>query len=92
MKTLVTGGTGFIGSHLVRRLVDEGRDVIVVDDDSRGKKENLLDLGFDRDFLKKNFKEYDLKDLYRCVSLFKDVDTVFHLSAQPGVRFSMEAN
>ena len=77
MKTLITGGCGFVGSHLVKRLVKEGRDVIVVDDLSRGKKEAIKDLKVD-------FKEIDLMDLYGPVSCFEDVDTVFHLAAKIG--------
>ncbi len=84
MKTLVTGGCGFIGSHLVKRLVDEDRDVIVVDNYSRGKRQNLLDLGLGKDFLRNNVKGYNLRNLYACVNLFRDVDTVFHLAARIG--------
>jgi UDP-glucose 4-epimerase len=43
MRTLVTGGAGFIGSNLVDRLVDEGHEVVVVDDLSSGRLENLAD-------------------------------------------------
>ncbi len=41
MKVLVTGGAGFIGSHLVDRFVDEGHTVVVVDDLSTGKQKNI---------------------------------------------------
>jgi len=41
MKVLVTGGAGFIGSHLVKRLLDEGDDVIVIDNMHTGNRENL---------------------------------------------------
>ena len=41
MKTLVTGGAGFIGSHLVDRLVEDGHDVAVLDDLSKGREENM---------------------------------------------------
>ena len=41
MKCIVTGGAGFIGSHVVDRLVDDGHEVIVIDNLSTGKKENL---------------------------------------------------
>ena len=41
MKCLVTGGCGFIGSHLSERLIQEGHDVVIIDDLSAGKRENL---------------------------------------------------
>ncbi len=43
-KILVTGGAGFIGSHLCKRLVEEGNDVICMDNFFTGKKENILEL------------------------------------------------
>ena len=42
MKTLVAGGAGFIGSHLVERLLSEGKSVVVIDDLSTGTLENLV--------------------------------------------------
>ena len=41
MKVLVTGGAGFIGSHIVDRLIQEGHDVVVVDNLSTGKRKNI---------------------------------------------------
>ena len=41
MKCLVTGGAGFIGSNLTNRLIDDGHEVVVIDDLSTGKKENI---------------------------------------------------
>ena len=47
MKVLVTGGAGFIGSHLVDRLVEEGHQVVIVDNLSTGKRRNsIARLGF----------------------------------------------
>ena len=44
MKTLITGGAGFIGSHLAERLIGTGHEVIVIDDLSTGSRENVKDL------------------------------------------------
>ena len=61
-SVLVTGGASFIGSHLVERLVDLGAEVIVVDDFSSGKRENLATLPADR------ILEFDLADRVRTFS------------------------
>jgi len=79
MKTLVTGGTGFIGSHLVKRLLDEGREVVVADDFSRGNMLNLKDLGVDIDC-----EKIDLRDYNEALKVMVGVDSVFHLAARVG--------
>ena len=75
MKYIVTGGAGFIGSNLVDRLVDDGHEVIVLDDMSTGKNRNLNP--------KARFVEVDIsKDyFYGYKHWFEDVDTVVHLAA-----------
>lgn len=78
-KCLVTGGAGFIGSHLVKKLLDEGRQVIIADDLSRGNTLNLSDLGIHIDC-----KNIDLRDYDRLIQLMEGVDTVFHLAARVG--------
>lgn len=78
---LVTGGAGFIGSHLVDRLVDEGFRVVVVDNLSSGKRSNLHPSA--------EFQERDIRD--RAVrDLVKEVapSVVFHLAAQISVSVS----
>ncbi|MEK6225068.1 MAG: NAD-dependent epimerase/dehydratase family protein [Chloroflexota bacterium] len=77
MKALVTGGAGFIGSHLVRRLVAEGNSVTVVDDLSTGRRENLV--GSDIELVTRDLARDPLDDLV------KDVDAIFHLAAVPSV-------
>ena len=76
MKALVTGGAGFIGSHLVRRLSAGGHAVTVVDDLSTGRRENL-----------DGNVALVVRDLSRDAldDLVKDVDAVFHLAAVPSV-------
>jgi len=82
MKTIVTGGAGFIGSHLVKELVNRGREVVVVDDLSSGSIGNLLNLGLKRsDF---EFKKLDLTDYHQTLEALKEGETVFHLAARIG--------
>lgn len=79
MKTMVTGGAGFIGSHLTKRLVEEGREVVVADDFSRGGVRHLADLGIQMDP-----RPVDLRDYPKVLALLKGVETVFHLAARVG--------
>ena len=86
MKALVTGGAGFIGSHLVDALVERGDEVIVVDDLSTGKRENLADGPGARAEL----VEADIRDARAMRDLVDRVrpQVVFHLAAQIDVRKS----
>ena len=84
MRILVTGGAGFIGSHLVDRLIEEGYDVSVVDDLSSGKELNLNPRA---KFYKLNILSPSLKNLF---SQKKRFDYIFHLAAQIDVRKSVE--
>ena len=79
MKTVVTGGAGFIGSHLVKRLIDEGKDVVLADDFSRGSVLNLLDLG-----VRIECPRIDLRDYGRALEVVEDADVVYHLAARVG--------
>lgn len=73
---LVTGGAGFIGSHLVDRLIEEGRKVVVIDNLSSGKKENLNK--------KAKFYKIDIRNPKICQILKKEkIESLFHLAAQP---------
>lgn len=86
MKVLVTGGAGFIGSHLVAHLVTKGYDVIVIDNLSSGNYEYIrsyVDEG-DVTYLRADLKEFN----DTLLSAFKDVDVVYHLAANPEVRIS----
>jgi UDP-glucose 4-epimerase len=86
-KVLVTGGAGFIGSHVVDRLVDDGCWVRVVDNLSTGKLENISDhLGSG----KVNFVEGDVRDASVAEKSVEDVDVVVHLAAVTSVPFSVE--
>lgn len=79
MKTVVTGGAGFIGSHLVKRLVEEKREVVVADDLSRGKTKNLRDLG-----LSLEVNPVDSRDYQQVLHALEGAESVFHLAARVG--------
>lgn len=87
-KILVTGGAGFIGSCLVKKLVDLGGDVIVADDLSRGRIENLRSV---QDHIQ--FRKVDLIKMDACLAVTKDVLYVFHLAASVGgIQFITKEN
>jgi UDP-glucose 4-epimerase len=78
--TLVTGGAGFVGSHLVRGLLARGDEVRVLDDLSTGRRANLSGIDGDVDFV-----EGDLRDDARVRSATRGVEVVFHQGALPSV-------
>ena len=83
MRALVTGGAGFIGSHLVDRLVARGNKVLVVDNLSSG----VLDFISEHiENGKVEFSNTDLKDLEALKPLMQGVDIVYHLAANPDIR------
>ena len=82
-KILVTGGVGFIGSHLVDKLIDLGHEVTVIDDLSSGKRDNL---NHNAKLEVKDICNFGLLDY----QLFKGIDYVFHLAAIPGVPYSVK--
>lgn len=77
---LVTGGGGFIGSHIVRRLLAQGRTVRVLDDFSTGKPENLAEIQRDIELV-----EGDICDQETVAQAMRGVETVFHLAARASV-------
>ncbi len=87
MRILVTGGAGFIGSHLSERLIHDGHEVAVLDDLSTGRESNLLSLkGHDRFSLAiGNCLDESLVD-----TLVETADLVVHLAAAVGVRLIVE--
>jgi UDP-glucose 4-epimerase len=82
MKILVTGGAGFIGSHLCERLISDGHTVVAIDNFSTGIKSNLTILEGSHDFTLVKGSILDTKILS---PLIKEVDYVFHLAAAVGV-------
>ncbi|MFZ1726754.1 MAG: NAD-dependent epimerase/dehydratase family protein [Albidovulum sp.] len=87
MKILITGGAGFIGSHLAERLVSEGHSVTALDDLSTGRRENLTTLGGNNRF---RFVEGNILDAPLVQQLTDECDATFHLAAAVGVKLIMD--
>ena len=83
MKYVVTGGGGFIGSHLIEKLVKQGDVVTVLDNLNTGKIENLKSVS-----KKINFVQNDIRDFEVLRSLMENVDGVFHQAAMASVQDS----
>ena len=78
-RVAVTGGAGFLGSHIVKRLIDDGREVSVIDDFSAGSLQNLADLG-----VKVKCAVGDLRDYEFARKSLRKAETVFHFAAEVG--------
>jgi len=79
---LITGGAGFIGSHLCEEILDCGKQVVVIDDLSTGKEENLPP--------EVHLIKMDIADQRKLWGAMKGIDIVFHVAAQPSTRDSIE--
>lgn len=88
MKALVTGGAGFIGSHLAEALCRRGDNVVVLDDLSSGRLDNLVWCAPGDDL---EFVQGDAGDDVLLKQLLDDCDCVFHLAAMPSVQQSINA-
>lgn len=82
MKYVVTGGAGFIGSHITEYLLDRGHDVTVVDTLFTGKKENLRHLPDDSHL---TFEQGSITDSYPLKDVCRDANGIFHEAAIPSV-------
>ncbi|HRH30749.1 MAG TPA: SDR family oxidoreductase [Candidatus Paceibacterota bacterium] len=82
MKCLVTGGAGFIGSNLVDSLIERGDEVVIIDNLSNGKKENINP--------KAKFIQADIRNINEIKDYFEGIDYVFHLAALASVQPSIE--
>ncbi|WP_456482658.1 SDR family oxidoreductase [Methanopyrus sp.] len=85
---LVTGGAGFIGSHVVEELVDRGHDVVILDNFSAGREENLRDVRDEIEVVRADVT--DPKAVERTFRRYRP-EVVIHLAAQVNVRYSMES-
>ena len=83
MKYAVTGGAGFIGSHLVKNLAEHGNEIIVIDNLNTGKKKNI-----EKFSEKINFFEVDIRNFSAIEDILKNVDGVFHEAALASVQDS----
>ena len=81
-KVIVTGGAGFIGSHLVDALVKKGKDVHIIDNLTTGKKGNINPRAI--------FHKADIRQLEKIKPIFKNAKLVFHLAALPRVQPSIQ--
>jgi UDP-glucose 4-epimerase len=86
-NVLVTGGAGFIGSHIVQRLISEGCNVTVLDNLTTGKMSNLDDVG---DKKQLQFIQGDIRDMQIVKEVVKGQDAVFHEAAFVSVNQSVE--
>ena len=77
MKTLITGGAGFIGSHLAELLIGKGHEVVVVDNLLSGRMKNLQSISSHSRF---RFADVDIRDSTSLSPLFEGIDWVFHLA------------
>ncbi len=91
-KYLVTGGAGFIGSHIVEELLKKGEDVVVLDNFSSGKEENLAFVSdYQPSAISYQLIRGDICDISACKEACKGVDYILHQAALRSVPKSMEA-
>jgi UDP-glucose 4-epimerase len=87
MKTLITGGAGFIGSHLADLLISKGHEVDIIDNLSNGSINNIKHLLDNKKF---KFHELDIINLGDIRTLFNNIDWVFHLAGKADIVPSIE--
>ena len=88
MKTLITGGAGFIGSHLADLLIASGHEVVVIDNLSNGRKSNIEHLLKKKNFI---FHKLDITNMDDIEPIFVNVDWVFHLAGMADIVPSIES-
>jgi UDP-glucose 4-epimerase len=87
-RALVTGGAGFIGSHIVDRLIEDGYEVFIIDNMRKGKRTNVAhNFGNPKCYFDR--REIQSLGMYEIFRIFKP-QVVFHLAAIPGVPFSVK--
>jgi UDP-glucose 4-epimerase len=88
MRVLLTGGAGFVGSHLAERLLDLGHEVMVIDDLSTGAMDNIVHLKGRKGF---EYEIASIMDDSLTAELVDRADVIFHLAAAVGVKLIVEA-
>lgn len=83
MKILITGGAGFIGSHLAEKLLQKGQEVFVIDNLSTGSLKNVTPFKKNKDF---HFIRGTVLDSKKIEKIVKKVDQIYHLAAAVGVK------
>lgn len=84
-RILVTGGSGFIGSHLCKLLIDKGHSIRILDNLFRGKASNIESIQDDIEFI-----QGDITDMNSLNGILENIDTVIHLAAINGTKFFYE--
>ncbi len=87
MNILITGGAGFIGSYLAQSFVEEGHNVVVIDDLSTGKRENIIHLEEKENFV---FCEGNILNYKLMLKFVTECDCIYHLAAAVGVKYVIE--
>lgn len=82
-KILITGGAGFIGSHLAEKLLRKGQEIFVIDNLSTGRLENIAHLKGNRNF---HFIEGSVLDEKLMAEIIRKIDQIYHLAAVVGVK------
>ena len=88
MRALITGGAGFIGSHLAERLLLRGDEVLLMDDLSTGSMENIRHL---KKFERMHYFLEPIENRQLLTELVDEADVIFHLAAAVGVRLIVES-
>lgn len=86
-KILITGGAGFIGSHLAEALLSRGHHVVVIDNLSTGNLDNLAFVRANERFA---FIQGDILDIDQLAGVFAEIDIVYHLAAAVGVKLIVD--
>ena len=87
MRALVTGGAGFIGSHICEELLSRGHFVLAVDNLTNGRLENFEDFDTSKNF---EFQKTDILDREALFPIFKGIDWVFHMAGLADIVPSIE--